>query len=218
VPRGKRATQRKEPSQARSRSMVATIVQATTRVLLKEGYEACTTNRVAEAAGVSIGSVYQYFPNKEALVVAVMERYQAGLHEALVARLAELADADLETAVRGMVSALLEVPLLQPRLYRVLLEQVPRIGALKRLHELHGQYVPLVEAWLEAHRAEVGVSSPSVAAWVLVASVEGVLARAMLERPGWVELGILEEQVTRLVLNYLARPGSQKRLTLFKRR
>lgn len=204
MPRRARAPQRKQPSQARSRAMVETIVQATTRVLLKDGYEACSTNRVAEAAGVSIGSVYQYFPDKEALVMAVMERYQAGLHEGLVARLAELGDADLESAVRGMVSAFLEVPRLQPRLYRVLLEQVPRIGALKRLHELHAQYVPLVEAWLEAHRAEVGVTSPSVAAWVLIAAVEGVLTRVMLERPGWVELGILEEQVTRLVLNYLA--------------
>lgn len=184
--------------------MVETIVKATTQVLLKEGYEACTTNRVAETAGVSIGSVYQYFPNKEALVVAVMERYQEELRDAMVARLAELATADLETAVRGMVAAMLEVPRLQPRLHRVILEQVPRIGSLKRLHELHGEYAPLVEAWLEAHRAELGVTNPSVAAWVLIAAVEGVVARVMLERPGWIELGILQEQLTRLVLNYLA--------------
>lgn len=184
--------------------MVEAIVKATTQVLLKEGYEACTTNRVAEVAGVSIGSVYQYFPNKEALVVAVMERYQEELRDAMVARLAELATADLETAVRGMVAAMLEVPRLQPRLHRVILEQVPRIGSLKRLHELHGEYAPLVEAWLEAHRGELGVTNPSVAAWVLIAAVEGVVARVMLERPGWIELGILQEQLTRLVLNYLA--------------
>ncbi len=200
----RRATQRKQPTQERSRTMVETIVKATTQVLLKEGYEACTTNRVAAAAGVSIGSVYQYFPNKEALVVAVMERYQAELRDAMVQRLAELATADLETAVRGMVAAMLEVPRLQPRLHRVLLEQVPRIGALKRLHELHGEYAPLIEAWLEAHRAELGVTNPSVAAWVLIAAVEGVVARVMLERPGWIELGILQAQLTRLVLNYLA--------------
>jgi AcrR family transcriptional regulator len=83
----RRATQRKVPSQVRSRAMVESIVEATTRVLLKEGYEACTTNRVAKAAGVSIGSLYQYFPDKEALVVAVMERYQAELKEALLAPL-----------------------------------------------------------------------------------------------------------------------------------
>jgi AcrR family transcriptional regulator len=183
--------------------MVESMVQATTRVLLKEGYEACTTNRVAEMAGVSVGSLYQYFPNKEALVVAVMERYQAELQEAMVARLAELATADLKTAVRSMVSAFLEVPRLQPRLYRVLFEQVPRIGALKRLHELNAQYVPLLEAWLEAHRSEIDVN-PSVAARVLIAAVEGVLSRTMMERPGWVELGILEREVTRLVFNYLA--------------
>lgn len=200
----RRATQRKQPTQSRSRLMVEAIVKATTQVLLKEGYEACTTNRVAEAAGVSIGSVYQYFPNKEALVVAVLERYQGELRDAMVVRLAELATADLETAVRGMVAAMLEVPRLQPRLHRVLLEQVPRIGALKRLHELHGEYAPLVEAWLEAHRGELGVTNPGVAAWVLIAAVEGVVARVMLERPGWIELGILQEQLTRLVLNYLA--------------
>lgn len=200
----RRATQRKQPTQTRSRLMVEAIVKATTQVLLKEGYEACTTNRVAEAAGVSIGSVYQYFPNKEALVVAVLERYQGELRDAMVVRLAELATADLETAVRGMVAAMLEVPRLQPRLHRVLLEQVPRIGALKRLHELHGEYAPLVEAWLEAHRGELGVTNPGVAAWVLIAAVEGVVARVMLERPGWIELGILQEQLTRLVLNYLA--------------
>lgn len=200
----RRATQRKVPSQVRSRAMVESIVEATTRVLLKEGYEACTTNRVAKAAGVSIGSLYQYFPHREALVVAVMERYQAELREALVLRLAELAHADLETAVRGMVTAMLEVSRINPRLHRVILEQVPRLGALKRLHELHGEYVPFVEAWLEAHRDELGVTAPSVAAWVLVSAVEGVVARVVVERTSWFELGILKEQLTRLVFNYLA--------------
>jgi len=70
---------RKEPSQRRSKELVDIIVKATTRVLLKDGYEGCTTNRVAEVAGVSIGSVYQYFPNKESLVVRVMERHQQKL-------------------------------------------------------------------------------------------------------------------------------------------
>lgn len=197
--------------------MVALLVEATTRVLLKDGYEACTTNRVAEVAGVSIGSVYQYFPHKEALVLAVMEGHQAQLQEAMVARLGELADADLATAVHGMVGALLEVQRLQPRLQRVLLEQVPRIGALRRLHELNSQYAPLVEAWLEAHRVELGVKNPAVAAYVLIGAVEGVLHRVLLEKPGWLELGLLQEQLTRLVLSFLSpdakgrAPGRRRR-------
>jgi AcrR family transcriptional regulator len=189
--------------------MIATILQATARVLVSDGYEACTTNRVARAAGVSIGSVYQYFPNKEALVVAVMERHLEQQREAMAARLLALTDTGLETAVGEMIRALLEVQSLQPRLHRVLLEQVPRIGALKRLHELHGQYQPLVTAWLEANRSQLGVTNPSVAAYVLIGAVEGVLTRVMLERPMWLEQGVLEAQLTRLVLAYLSpRPPS----------
>lgn len=207
----RRVSPRKRPRQDRSRKTVEAILTATARVLVSEGYESCTTNRVAAAAGASIGSLYQYFPNKEALVVAVMERHLEQLKVALAERLVALAGADLETAVREMVRALLEVRRLQPRLHRVLLEQVPRIGALKRLHELHGQYQPLVAAWLEANRAHLGVPNPSVAAYVLIGAVEGVLMRVMVERPAWVEQGHLERELVRLVLAYLSPQAPPRR-------
>lgn len=186
------------------------IVQATTRVLLKEGYEACTTNRVAKEAGVSIGSLYQYFPNKKSLVVAVMERHQEQLRESIIARLAEVDGADLPTAVGEVVRALLSVQKLQPKLHRVLLEQVPRIGALKRLHELHGQYEPLIEAWLEANAPRLGLKHPTVAAYVLISACEGVVTRVMVERPAWLEQGVLEAQLVRLILSYLAGPPPRR--------
>lgn len=202
----RRVTPRKRPAQGRSKATVEAIVQATARVLLKDGYEACTTNRVAETAGVSIGSVYQYFPNKESLVVAVMEGHLTQLQEALARRLGELTQDDLSlpTVVKEMVGAMLELNRIQPRLHRVLLEQVPRIGAMKRLHELNDQYVPLVTAWLEAHQDQLALPSASVAAYVIVAAVEGVVSRVMLEKPAWVEQGLLEQQLGRLVLSYLA--------------
>ncbi|MCC6333857.1 MAG: TetR family transcriptional regulator [Myxococcales bacterium] len=200
----RRVTPRKRPSQGRSKATVEAIVQATARVLLKDGYEACTTNRVAETAGVSIGSVYQYFPNKESLVVAVMEGHLGQMQEALARRLGELSDADLPTVVKSMVGGMLEMHRIQPRLHRVLLEQVPRIGALKRLHELNDQYEPLVAAWLEAHQEQLELPNPGAAAYVMIAAVEGVVSRVMLEKPGWVELGVLEPQLTRLILGYLA--------------
>jgi AcrR family transcriptional regulator len=195
---------RKGARQDRSKKTVGVILQATARVLVQEGYEACTTNRVAAAAGVSIGSLYQYFPNKESLVVAVMERHLEELQAAMAERLLALAGADLPTAVREMIRALLETQQLKPRLHRVLLEQVPRIGALRRLHELHGHYQPLVAAWLEAHADALAVKEPQVAAYVLIGAVEGVLTRVMLERPGWLDEGVLERQLTRLVLAYLS--------------
>ena len=66
---------RKSASQERSRSTVDALLEATARVLVKEGYDRASTNRIAEVAGVSIGSLYQYFPNKEALVAAVIDRH-----------------------------------------------------------------------------------------------------------------------------------------------
>ena len=66
---------RKSASQERSRATVDALLEATARVLMKEGYDRASTNRIAEVAGVSIGSLYQYFPSKEALVAAVIDRH-----------------------------------------------------------------------------------------------------------------------------------------------
>ncbi|MBE2251350.1 MAG: TetR family transcriptional regulator [Myxococcus sp.] len=194
---------RKEPSQRRSRELVDLIVKATTRVLLKHGYEGCTTNRVAEVAGVSIGSVYQYFPNKDALVVRVMERHQEKLLGVMTEHLASLKDASLEEAVKTLVHAMLDAHRIEPKLHRVLREQVPRIGALKALHEQHSAYEPLVTAWLDAHREALPVADPAVATWVLIAAVDGVLGRVLVDRPGWLEQQQLARELERLIVAYL---------------
>lgn len=200
--RSKSASPRNQPTQRRSKDTVDAILTATERLLVDEGFAACTTNRVAAVAGVSIGSLYQYYPNKDALLVAVMERHQVRLREHLTARLATLGEADLPTAVRAMVHGMLEGELLQPKLHRVILEEVPRV-ALRRMHEVHGEYEPLIIAWLEANRVRLGLDSPAVAAYVLIGAVEGVLNRVILERPTWLEAGLLADHLTRLVLNYL---------------
>ena len=70
-----RTTPRKRPRQERSRATVETVLEATARVLVKHGFDGLTTNLVAETAGVSIGSLYQYFPNKAALVGALIEKH-----------------------------------------------------------------------------------------------------------------------------------------------
>ena len=194
---------RKEPSQRRSKELVDIIVKATTRVLLKEGYEGCTTNRVAEVAGVSIGSVYQYFPNKESLVVRVMERHQEKLFAVMSEHLASLKDATLEQAARTLVRAMLDAHQVEPRLHRVLREQVPRIGALKALHERYAAYEPMVTAWLEAHQAQLGPSEPAVATWMLIGAVDGVLGRVLVDRPGWLEQEQLSLELERLIVAYL---------------
>ena len=66
---------RKLPRQARSRATVDAVIVATTQVLIDHGFERATTARIAERAGVSIGSLYQYFPNKAALIAALIKNH-----------------------------------------------------------------------------------------------------------------------------------------------
>ena len=70
-----KTTVRKRPRQERARVTVDALLDATAQVLIKDGYDGLSTNRVAAVAGVSVGSLYQYFPSKEALVAALLDRY-----------------------------------------------------------------------------------------------------------------------------------------------
>ncbi len=199
-----RTVPRKAPTQKRSRATVDAIVDATARVLVRDGYDALSTNRVAQEAGVSVGSLYQYFPGKEALVAAVMERHASRMQENIAQRMANAPPAaTAEEVATEMIRAMLAAQQAEPRLHRALVEQVPRIGALRRLHELFSNYERLVEAWLAEHREIVEVQDARMAAFVLVSAVEGLVNRAALDRPDLVATGKLEEQVLRLILGYV---------------
>jgi AcrR family transcriptional regulator len=134
MPRGpsSRHPRRRIARQARARATVEHILEATARVLVSRGYAAATTNHIAARAGVSIGTLYEYFSSKQALVAALVGRH---LDEA-EQRLAELADRvalgtpSLDDAVRAIVSAMLDLHATRPRLHRVLFEEVPHSKAV----------------------------------------------------------------------------------------
>src|SRR5260221_6509172 len=97
-----RTAPRKQPRQGRSQATVEAILTATSRILVKEGFDRASTNRIAEQAGVSIGSLYQYFPSKEALVVALMQRHIDEISKLIGAAVTRLIGAPIAVAVRGV--------------------------------------------------------------------------------------------------------------------
>src|SRR5688572_10663656 len=103
MPRKPRTTPSKSPIQARSRATVDAILAATARLLVKHGFDQSSTNQIAEAAGVSIGSLYQYFPSKESLVTALMERHMDEMRVLVFAQLARVQAMSLLDAVRTMI-------------------------------------------------------------------------------------------------------------------
>ncbi len=192
---------RRLPVQARARATFEAILEASARVLVERGYDAASTNRVAEVAGVSIGTLYQYFPNKEALFVALIERHFDEQVELLQRMVGSLIDAPLAEAVRAYVGALFEAHANDKAFHDAILQQVTHLGlpAITRVHMVSRQ---IVQVYLEAHRERLRITDTALAAFVLVSAVEGIVHTLMFapERP---ELDALSDEVSLMVLRYL---------------
>src|SRR5690349_11098872 len=115
-----RTVPRKKARQERSRATVDALLTATARILVREGYDRASTNRIAEAAGVGVGSLYQYFPSKEALVAALVDRHCEEMGAVLDKSFAEVAGAPVREAARSLVRAQIEAHKVDPRLHKVL--------------------------------------------------------------------------------------------------
>jgi AcrR family transcriptional regulator len=127
---------RRRPSQARSRDTVEVLLTATARILVRRGWAGTTTNHIAEAAGVSVGTLYEYFPGKDALVYAVVDRHllraEAVLGDLMTRLGAGHEIPTIASLVRTMVDAMVELHAEQPRLHRVLFEEVPHAATVRR--------------------------------------------------------------------------------------
>jgi AcrR family transcriptional regulator len=197
---------RKHASQDRSRATVDTLVEATARILVKEGFDKASTNRIAEEAGVSVGSLYQYFPSKEALVAAVIVRHNETLMQTARGALAEVASLPIAKAVRRLVTVAIEAHRIDPKLHRVLAEQLPRTGMLEDVGIINREGYTLVRSYLEAHRDEIRVVDLDMASFVVVTSIEALTHTAVLHRADMLSddtVGTLVDEATRLIVKYL---------------
>jgi AcrR family transcriptional regulator len=204
--RAVKTTPRKRPRQARSRATVEAILEATVRVLVARGYQGTTTIAVAARAGVSVGSLYQYFPNKESLVAALVDRHKAELVACVEAALAAAPEGDPRAAVRAFIRAGIDAHRIHPALHKVLAEQVPRVGRLKAAMDTSKALAARLAAYLARHRARLAVDDPEVAAFVVETAVEALVHRVVIERPEQIGTARLEAEATDLVMGYLFEP------------
>lgn len=203
MPRKTLTKARKSASQDRSKATVDALLAATARVLVKEGYDHASTNKIAEAAGVSIGSLYQYFPSKEALVAAVIEKHTSGMLDIVRASAMRVAQLPLLEAARELVGVMIQAHRVDPKLHRVLVEQTPRVGSMEHIERLDEEAIALVRAYLEAHRAELGVEDLDLAAFLAVGTVEAMTHIAVLRRPSLLADDRFIDEVANLVVRYL---------------
>lgn len=159
--RARALSPRKRPTQTRSIALVEAILDASAQVLEAEGLDALTTNLAASRAGVSIGSLYQYFPNRDAILASLMIRSETALRNRVTTALTLTPPGDLDQGIRLVVAAALDHHRAAPRLCAILEQEERRLGPLAK-DELAGaeeSMAGFVRAFLEraGRKADDGV-------------------------------------------------------------
>jgi AcrR family transcriptional regulator len=211
MPRKRSTSPRKLPQQDRSRITVDAILEATTHILTEEGYDKANTNRIAERAGISIGSLYQYFPNKEALMAALMEQHSHEIAALVESKLHDLLDAPLEVAVPELVRAVIAAHAINPRLHQVLNEEIPRSERLQQMQQADERIAELLRAYLmrwsnapqERLRQRVHPQNLEMTVFILSRTVESLCHSAVIEHPSFVRDRQFDQEVSSLLLLYL---------------
>jgi len=192
---------RKEPSQARSRATVEAVIEAGARILSEHGWAGFTTNKVADAAGVSIGSLYQYFPDKVALVGAIRRRH---LDDSLAAvRNALAAKMPLADFVEVLISNIIEAHSIHPGLHRILLDEAPGLESYRDQNSLvERQYLALYEEAAAIYRPQRADPPATTVGLVMSDAIDGVIHNAA--RRGMLREPQIRDDLVRMIRLYLA--------------
>jgi AcrR family transcriptional regulator len=196
------------PRQERARETVAAILEAAAQLIAKDGYAATSTNRIAARAGVSIGSLYQYFPNKEAILAGLIERHQQAVTPVIERSLEDFRNPAIpfDAALRGLFQRLAEVHADNPRLNRALTEEVPHPEGVRDLErEAVRAYVAQVTDIL-ARRPEIRLAHHAAAGHVFVRTITTLSRWIVHDPPEDVSRDDLVDEAVRLLAAY-ARGG-----------
>ena len=203
MPRKTAVNARKAPRQERSRQTVEAILGATSRVLVREGFAALTTTRVAEVAGVSIGSLYQYFPTKEALVGALVDEHIAKILALLAEATSRAANESFEDAIGTFVRTVLRIHAVDPDLHAELTQNFAHVEGFEKVRDLNARSIEIVRAYLAGQTRPLRPKNRELAAFIVVHAVQAVVSAAVRERAVARDDDELALELTALVLRFL---------------
>ncbi|SSO37238.1 TetR/AcrR family transcriptional regulator [Acinetobacter nosocomialis] len=188
---------RKRPRQARSMATFEAILEAAARILESLGFVGFNTNAVAELAGVSIGSLYQYFPSKDALIVELIRRERSKLSNRIVEAIQQHEAANLKEKLKLIIQAAVQHQLSRPQLARTLEFASELIGKDVGESELQHELETIISD-LFIHS---GISQAQIAAQDVIALSKGIINAAGIA--GESNLNHLQQRVEKAVFGYL---------------
>ncbi len=193
---------RKRPRQTRSAATVEAILLATVQVLLSDGGPRLTTTRVAERAGVSVGTLYQYFPHKQALLYAALDRHLEGVAGALEAACAKLRGESAAAIVEGIVAAYIGAKTADADAARALYRVAAELDA-SELVRATGRHIRAAAQAAFSSADDLKLDNPNLVVSTMFAAIAGVV-RATFETggkaPAWRSA---RAELTRLCRGYL---------------
>jgi len=191
---------RKMPRQARSQETVSVILEASARILESDGLRGFNTNAIAAKAGVCVGSLYQYFPNKDAIVLALIGSYEEGLQNAVFEAIQAGRGQELTRRLRLLVRALVTAHYRRSRLNRVLEAEEERLGSGADDAPFHAMVLQL----LQDHKNEMAVPVSAAMERVVVAILRAVVDLGLASGAS---PGSTERRAMRAVCGYLLYAG-----------
>lgn len=199
---------KKLPIQDRSRATVAAILEATAQLLQSTTPEGLTTAQIAERAGVSVGSIYQYFESKESVIVALATDTVARLNSEVQRTLAKFDPDDIASAIPPIVDALLRSHEKEPERIGFLIEHLASRGNLGAVD----QSALALEVWLAGFFAELNYAPPEVSAIrvrIAVHGVSAVLRTTMRNSPADMRSPLFRHELIRFLQGLLAVPDEE---------
>jgi AcrR family transcriptional regulator len=196
---------RKQPTQARSKATVVTIVEAAARILSDQGWAGFTTNKVAEAAGVSIGSYYQYFPDKHSLIEAILDRHFDDCR--LVMKNALEGKKPLSRFVEELIGGIIAIHSVNSGLHRVLLDEAPRSETFRDPHSaFEKEYLGYFCAAVAKYRTSKGIALDRTVGAIVSDAIDGVVHNAA--RRGTLQTVEVRNELVQMITSYMKNAGA----------
>lgn len=195
---------RKTPKQARSQETVENIYQATTHILENVGPEKLSTNKIAERAGISIGSLYQYFPTKESIISAMIERYMSKQVEIIESKLRGIDNKKtLEQTIEILIEATIASKRNEGQLTRILAQKILGFGKISLLQKQDAYLHKIFSQHLDRFKKEIRLENIDFTLYVIIEVVKIVPISLLFQSHYKLSDPMIKNELVLLVLRYL---------------
>lgn len=200
---------RKSPVQARSTATIEVLHEATIQVLLKEGIVKCNTTRIAERAGVSVGSIYQYYPNRDSLLAAVLQRHLDSVAEKIEELCLKYEKTSIKTLISALVDEIILAKLSNPEESKALYAISGERGGLDLSKRMNDRMLAAVSNLLES-ASDIEFDDSQIVAEFVLGAIMGLIRRVLENQVTDKVEQVLESHLKLMVVAYLQQIGHIK--------